>query len=157
MNLKEKNIIGFRILFHILIALFVLFMFCAYWLFWPFDVLTINREPVPATQPENIKSGRVIFLNIDYCKHSDAHGLVERTLVSDRMVIDLPSYQDRSPKGCGRIEAPIILPYTVATQRFHIHYKVVYQVNPLRKVVEEFNTTDFDILPVPISELQEGE
>lgn len=139
----------------VLIIAIGLAVLLAYWFIYPYDVLEIKNEPTPVTEPENIKSGRLIFITIDYCKYINVSGVVERQLVSDREVIDLPVYDDTTPVGCNKIDVPLLLPYTILDQTFYIHYKVTYQVNPVRTLVEEFKTSTFVIKPVvelPIEE-----
>lgn len=131
-------------------VLVVLMGVLLYWAIYPTEVLRINKLPVPVTIPENIKSGRILMLKFDYCKYTPAEGVVERTLVSDRNVITLPTYKDQSAPGCDVIDVPTILPYTIIEQKYHIHYKVTYQVNPLREIVEEFDSAPFVLIPVDI-------
>lgn len=156
-ELDSGKKLEFRFVYVILGFIFAILMLIAYWTFAPVDVLEIKKLPVPVTDPQNIRSGRLVILEFDYCKYHNFTGSVERQLVSERLVLDLPSYKDHTPKSCGQISAPIILPYTVATQKFHIHYKVTYRVNPIKTVVEEFDTVEFEILPVPLELLQKGE
>lgn len=151
-QLPQKKKFEFRVVYALLAVILAALLVIGYWSFVPVDVLQIKKLPVPATQPENIKSGRLIFFKFDYCKKVDVKGLVERQLISDRLVLDLPSYTDSTSVGCSKADAPIILPYTIRTQTFYVHYKVSYPVNPLRTEVEEFNTDKFNILPV--TELQ---
>lgn len=147
-ELEPKKKVEFRIMYSILILIFSILLLVAYWLLMPVKVLEIKKLPVPASQPEDIQSGRLVKFTFDYCKYYDTHGVVERTLISERAIVMLPTYPEFTPKGCDVIEAPVILPYTIATQTFHIHYKVTYQVNPVKEVVEEFDTENFKILPV---------
>ena len=146
--LSQSKRFEFRIVYLLLIAIFASLLVLGYWFFVPVRVLKINKLPVPVTNPENIKSGRLVIFNFDYCKYKPITGTVERQLVSDRLVLDLPSYPENTPVGCHKVDAPIILPYTIRTQEFHVHYKVTYPINPIRTSVEEFNTDKFNILPV---------
>lgn len=129
----------------------------SFWSLYPYDVFEIKKLPVPVTEPENIKSGRLIFLDIDFCKYMDVEGKVERFLVSEREVIALPSYTDGAPKGCQEAQVPILLPYTILAQEFRITYKATYQVNPIRTVVEEFETKSFVIKPIVELPVEGGE
>ena len=152
---ERKDIIkkaGFeaKIAYFTFAFLVVLIGIMTYWAILPVDVLKINKLPVPVTVPENIKSGRILMLKFDYCKYTGSKGLVERTLVSDRNVITLPSYEDTSPAGCNKADVPTVLPYTIIEQEYNIHYKITYQVNPLREVVEEFDSEKFLLIPVDV-------
>lgn len=143
-----KNSIGFFVSMAILIIVSAAIAVYAYWSLAPVRVLKINKLPVPVTAPEEIQSGRLIFLDFDYCKINDTHGTVERQLIGERSVIILPTYPDTTPKGCNKVKVPTLLPYTITAQKFHIHYKVTYRVNPIRTTVEEFDTEGFTILPI---------
>lgn len=147
-ELEPRKKVEFRFMYAVLFVIFVILVLIGYWSLVPVDILEIKKLPVPASKPSDIQSGRLINLRFDYCKYSDVHGVVERTLVSERAVITLPTYKEITPKGCDQVDAPVVLPYTIATQTFYIHYKITYRINPIKTVVEEFDTEEFDILPV---------
>lgn len=148
-SLSPVRKIEIRVVYGMLVIIALIFALLAYWIFMPVKTLAIQHLPLPVTNPEDISSGRIIVLRFDYCKYTSMHGRVERKLVSDRLTIDLPIYMESLQKGCHKLDAPIILPYTVATQTFYIHYHVVYQVNPLRSEIVEFDTKKFKLLPAP--------
>jgi len=147
---KESANLQAKIVYALLLVPVVLLGLMWYWLVFPAQVLEIKKLPIPVTKPENIKSGRILSLMFDYCKHIDAQGTVEATLVSDKSVIMLPTYTERLPQGCSKVTAPMILPYTIIEQDYHIHYKVTYKVNPIREVVEEFDSQEFTLNPIDL-------
>lgn len=150
---KNEAAFQVKVVYFFLAILLALLGLLTYWLLWPNDVLTINKLPVPVTKPEDIKAGRLLVLKFDYCKFNAAEGTVEPSLVSDRNVVLLPTYEDKTPTGCGKVDVPLILPYTIVEQKYHIHYKITYKVNPLRELTEEFDSAEFILNPLPISEL----
>lgn len=113
----------------------------AYWAIVPVDVLEIKKATVESTD-----DGRVKILNFDYCKVSDAQGKIEWRIVSRSSEILLPEGQDRQGKTCNaNLRAPILIPPHAAPDTYIIRYKVTYKVNPIRTVVEEFETTPFTV------------
>lgn len=147
---KIKSLAGFYVSAFVLLLAFMSVGVFYYWTFFPDKILEVKELPVPVTKPQNIESGRILILKFDYCKHADVKGIVESSLVSDRNVVILPSYKEETPVGCKKIDAPMILPYTVITQKYHVHYKITYQVNPIREVVVEFDSAEFELLPIDL-------
>lgn len=154
--LSPAKKIEIKVVYGMLILIGLIFVLLAYWIFAPIKTLMIKQLPLPVTKPEDISSGRIIVLRFDYCKDTNLHGKVTRQLISDRSAINLPVYNETLITGCHKTDAPIILPYTVATQTFHIHYHVEYPVNPLRSEIVEFDSAKFTIIPAPSNLDQSG-
>lgn len=127
-----------------------------YWKVTPSKILVINQLPVPVGEPENIRAGRIITLKFDYCKFTDTKGFVEPTLVSDRNVVILKPYDETLPAGCNKIDGPLVLPYTVITQTYHVHWKVTYYPNPVHTVIVEFDSEKFTLLPLVLDKSNLG-
>ncbi len=116
-----------------------------FWLGASGEVLSVRNNPVPVRPSEVKGQDAVSIATVDYCKYQDVQGVVNLTLISDKAVLLIPQTLDRSPKGCGKIDAPLLIPPQAGADTYHWHWKIVYQVNPLRVVTEEFDSQEFKL------------
>lgn len=117
------------------------------WAYQSSQVLIVKNTPVPALPPE-VKDGDKVFLNIDYCKTSDAIGTTTVNLVGQKgakIPINWP--EDRSGEGCNKLEAvPVPIPAQTPTDTYHVEFKTCYNVNPLKKNrCTDFTSQDFKV------------
>lgn len=129
----------------LLVAISTLLVFY-YWAIQSTNVLTIKDNPVPVER-KIVKSGDVQIVNFNFCKNLNIEGSVEWSLVSNKIVILLPSYKDRSPKSCRQnARKPIILPLITNTDdAYHFHYVITYRINPIKTIMVQFDTQSFKI------------
>lgn len=134
---------AYRVSVVVLLAAFAAGGVIGYWQFVNYDVLQIyGKVPV---RPLNIDAGGVVIETIKYCKTSDAPGDVQVELIGKDRVIAMPGYIDHTPKGCGTVNAPLIVPNPVASGIYRVHYTITYHVNPIRSTIEEFTTEAFTV------------
>lgn len=131
------------------VVLLFLAMVLALFLFWTFsntDVLKVNNDPVPVSKisPTPVADGQVVF-RIDFCKSVGAQGTVRPSFVNPARELFLPTYEDKLDKGCGIYDVPVIIPRDIPAGKYHVHYRITYHVNPIKTVVEEFNSQDFEV------------
>ncbi len=119
-----------------------------YWLNAPYHPLELHQSPAPVS-PRQVKANGILFAHFDYCKSINATDRITRDLVGDKVVINLPPQVQlaNTPVGCQEIDAPIVLPNVMTYGKYHIHYTIVYKVNPIREVTIEFDTEEFEIVP----------
>lgn len=118
----------------------------AYWSLAGSDVLEIKNEPVPVrTIRPKPKADGILFLNVDYCKKVSASGRVRTSFVGASRETFLPVYEDKQPPVCQKVEVPVPIPHDMAPGKYHLHYRVVYKINPIKEVVEEFNSSEFEV------------
>lgn len=121
-------------------------------LFWSFqneNVLQINNEPFPVrtVRSDNEANGAVI-LKVDFCKNVETVGDVRTSFVGKDREIFLPLSKERGSKGCYVTEVPILIPDGTPPGRYKVRFRVVYDLNPLKRgIVDEFTSREFDIPP----------
>ncbi len=126
-------------------------------IFWSVQmgtVLEIKNSPVPV-RPTKIDSDQYILLHYDYCKHSDAEGVVQSSLVSKTSVLVLPEARDTTKEGCNEFDAPYPVPGQTAPEIYHYHFKACYPLNPVKEVCIEWDSKEFEIQgPEPKREIK---
>ncbi len=119
---------------------------------WSFDnepVLTVNNSPFPTrTIREHPTGGGVVFLTADYCKTSDIEGDLRVSFLAQTREVFLPITKERTPKGCHKVELPIVIPKDIAPGEYKIKFRVTYDKNPLKQnEVVEFESQKVIIDP----------
>ncbi len=134
---------AYRVSIGTLLAAFLAGGVIGYWRLINYDVLQIDGK-IPV-KPLNISAGGVVIETIKYCKSSDVPGDVELELIGKDRIVAMPGYVDHTPKGCGTVNAPIVVPNPVASGIYRVHYTITYHVNPIRTTTEEFTTEAFTV------------
>ncbi len=115
-----------------------------YWSYSDGRVIRVNNGPVPVHPPAQ-NPDQLIFLTVNYCKLRSGTGTVRRTLVSSTVRIMLPLQTDSGPKGCQQVDVPLLIPKGVVPDTYYVHIDVDYQLNPLRKVTDSFDSQKFTV------------
>lgn len=148
----HKSKVGNYIAYVALILVVIMMGMILKWSFQSDDVLEIKNEPVPArTIREYPEADGVVVLKVDYCKKIAVKGEVRVSFVGISRETFLPTAEDKMPANCNNghdepIEIPILIPKDLPVGHYHIHFNVVYQVNPLKEVVEEFDSQEFELV-----------
>lgn len=112
-----------------------------YWAYQSKDVLKVNNEPFPVR-----KTGEVIVLNVDYCKNLKVKGDLRMSFLSATSESFLPIAKEDGPKGCRQVDFPILLPKDLPPDTYRVKFRVVYEINPIKKgVVSEFQSQEFSV------------
>lgn len=140
---KAGNVAGFFVL-----ALGVCIIGLLYfWSFTPYKILSVQNAPVPI-QPPTLASAAntTIIATTKLCKTTDIIPTVTRTIVGSGVVLMTPSYPGvlNSP-GCVTLRQAIILPDFLPAGSYHIHWRVAYNVNPIRQVVVQYDSQTFQV------------
>lgn len=137
---KVGHWVGFVALGVIALALGIL-------LFWGLssnDVLEVKNAPFPVrTVRQHASPNGVVILNVDYCKKVSTEGNLRMSFVSPTREVLLPMARERGPKGCFKTEFPVLLPKDITPDTYKVRFRVTYQVNPLKQVMEEFESKEF--------------
>lgn len=117
-----------------------------YWSFMPNDVLKVNNSPVPVrTIREHPTADGVVILKVDFCKNVDAVGRVRISFTSPSREVFLPVSEDKQPPICEVRELPILIPHELPAGTYKIKFSITYKVNPIKTVIEEFESLDFTV------------
>lgn len=133
-----------------IIALFILVISIGglfiYWTLSSSEVLVLKNLPFPAqTVPATAATDGLIELKVDYCKKVNATGIVRISFVSNAREVFLPIAPDKQPAQCLNTNIPIIIPKDLPPDTYHIHFHVVYKVNPLKTTTQDFDSKSFTV------------
>lgn len=139
--------INFVVYFALIILAFAIGIFL-YWQLAASDVLEVKNNPVPvrSIRPHPSEDG-IVFLKVDYCKKVKANGVIRTSFISSTREYFFPVSHDREDPSCNITEVPVPVPHEVQPGIYHVHFRITYQVNPLKTVVEEFDSRSFEVVP----------
>lgn len=145
-----KRFVNFKVLqYSAYIALIIIagaVVVMLYWLYAvPDQALDIKKLPIPIIKTP-VRAGDYVTLHFDYCKNVSASGRVTVTLVSSKTQLVLPTQSEHIHRGCSIFDAPLPIPPQATSDTYHYHFRAVYQVNPLRQIVQEFDTARFEVI-----------
>lgn len=112
------------------------------------NILQIKNNPFPARVIDDPtgRTGGIVFLNVNYCKKSNLEGVVHASYVSKSNEIFLPVAKEQIPAGCNRQEVPVVIPIDLPKDVYRIKFRVIYDVNPLKRgVVQSFESLPFNV------------
>lgn len=115
-----------------------------YWIVSPMDIITVKNNPVPV-RPPVVAIGNAEILNIYFCKLTDNPGSLRISFVGETTETFLPIAADNSKKACARTDLPILIPQGLEPGKYHIHFKATYQANPLKTIVEQWDSQEFNV------------
>lgn len=131
------------------IALGVMATFTAIILYWllspPKEVLSVNPHPIVVLTEKTHPDG-LVLIRYNYCKNASATGRLVISLVGEDVQLTLPITTEPNPKGCeDNVEVPLPIPAQATPGRYHFHFRVTYQVNPLRTIIQDLDTEEFSV------------
>lgn len=126
-----------------------------YWLYSPpKEAVSVSPDPIPVLT-KTVKSDgtcavlgydRCVVLKFTRCKNVTATGRVVITLVNKTQLLTLPIADDKGDRKCDRdIQAPIPIPPIATPGEYHIHFRATYQINPLKSIIQEYDTESFNV------------
>ena len=116
-----------------------------YWLNVPYK--TVEIEIFKAVNSP-IKQGDIVRLQVRYCKYTDKSELVNRYIVGEKTVVQIPPRDiiGRTPAGCSEQIQFVELPTMLEPGMKRLKYEVDYQLNPLRLIQLEFESEPFEVI-----------
>jgi hypothetical protein len=116
-----------------------------YWNLVPLDVIEVRNQPIPVRPPVN-SVGNAEILTHNFCKLTNDKGTVRISFVGDTREVFLPVATENSPKRCNeKVDLPVIIPQDLTPGKYHVHFRATYNPNPLRTVVEEWDSQEFNV------------
>ncbi len=122
------------------------------WQYAKDDVLEIKNAPVPVRTIREVTHPQgVVILLIDYCKKINVTGKTRISFVSETREVFLPVSEDKAGVGCNfgqdkPTEIPIIIPMDLPPDTYRIHFRVAYDINPVKRgIIEEFDSLEFKV------------
>lgn len=153
MKHKISPIIGYCALIGIALGITVFL----YWIYSPpKEAVSVSPNPITVVDSKIlknnpvctlVKSDRCIVIKFTRCKNTGAVGRVTTTLVGTSVQIPLPTSSDSGERKCNAdLQYPVPVPSIAAPGTYHFHFRATYQVNPLRSIVQEYDTEAFEVL-----------
>lgn len=131
----------------VMAIILILALLVTYWLLQPSKVLNIKNDPVVVRPHEVSADGGIVILTVDFCKVSDATGNVEASLIGEqhgaKIAINWP--QDKTPKGCKKLDIPVAIPAQAQTDVYHVVFEITYPVNPIKTSYVTFRSRSFQV------------
>lgn len=117
-----------------------------YWRFANADVLDIKNAPFPVrTIREHPTADGVVILKVDYCKKVEAKGRLRTSFVSATREVFLPASEENQPPRCLKTEVPVLIPHEIPEDNYRVRFRIDYQLNPVKSVIEEFDSQEFHV------------
>lgn len=115
-----------------------------YWELWPYNPLTFTAKTFPVLTP-TVKQGGVVQFTVDYCKHVSLSATNSHAFVNS-IIYATPETTTSRQIGCHSITINVIVPDELPVGRYHLQNIYKYQVNPLRAIVIEHDTDEFQVI-----------
>lgn len=137
-----------KVAYGVLAVALVVLSIVIYWLTSARDVLEIKNQPVPVRSiRQHPEADGVIIVHTNYCQHVAATARIRISFVSPSREVFLPADRDVPlPKKCEDIEVPVLIPKELPPGKYHLHWRIEYKVNPLKHVIEEFDSVEFEVV-----------
>lgn len=145
---KIKRGVAYSWIAYVVLALAAIVIgIVGFWSIQPNNVLNIKNAPVPIrTIHLEAHPAGVVILKYDYCKNISVNGTIRTSFVGDASEIFLPLAEDKTDKMCADgLEVPYLVPPQIVTGTYHLHFKATYILNPLKTVVQEWDSQPFDV------------
>lgn len=119
-----------------------------YWLFWPVDVLTINKVELIT---DKVKPGGQLVYKLEYSKHYRVSGEITKQLIGTNGTKASWAMLDKTGGvlPCGdnlTIVTGAFIPMITTPGTYILRTSVRYQINPLRYFHEDFDTPPFEVV-----------
>lgn len=145
MNIPDRTHKGFYVAVGALSVAFLTLALIVYWVVFPYQILEIKNNPVPV-KPPKLRIGETLKQKHNYCKYSDARGILRRVMIGETTKIGLPDQADVTPPICTEATLETEIPEQTPTGKYHIHYTMTYHVNPIKDIIEEWDSQPFTVL-----------
>lgn len=124
----------------LIMAVMLLFF---YWLFYPYKVMDVSSTRLITNE---VYAGNIVLWKMDYCNYVNQPSIVVHQISNDVVIYEAPK-RAMLPLGCmnGSIIA-VEIPNYAPTGRYHISTMMKYNINPLRDVIIEYDTEEFDVI-----------
>ena len=140
MSHERKNKLIQYYLFGILILVSYFLLLAAYWLFYPYKIITYSDLPYQTAKTEYVQ-GDITTYSFKFCKHLELPATVEKQFV-DGLLFMSEGNKNNLPLGCHKAVIQLHIPETLPAGEYKLRTTARYRVNPIRiiEVVNETNT-----------------
>jgi hypothetical protein len=115
-----------------------------YWSGQNKSVLQTNNTPFPV-HPNTNTPDMLEIMSVDYCKKSDAIGIVVAKMVGTKSIIRLPWPIESQKKQCLKTDVPILIPSYATDDTYHFEFAITYKINPITTRTETLTSQSFTV------------
>lgn len=102
------------------------------------EPITLNQNPLPTrTIRDHPTAGGVVYLTADFCKNTNAVGILRISFVSKSHEVFLPLTKEESSKGCHKSEIVVLIPENIQPDTYKIKLGLSYDLNPLKQNITQ--------------------
>jgi hypothetical protein len=119
-----------------------------WWTYFPINVVDFFNEPCPILNPDSrVRKGEFLEFVVEYQKFMNYPALVSRSLVNDRVVtLTCETGALKPNNGRHRTIIRVFIPLNVFPGKYKLVTIMNYQVNPLRNILESYETDWFEVV-----------
>ncbi|MFH0766314.1 MAG: hypothetical protein V2A61_07830, partial [Calditrichota bacterium] len=119
-----------------------------YWLWYPYDPITVEKPIKIANLNKQVIAGGRLFYEIKYKKNMDVTGTLSRKLIN-KWEIDLADSVVTAPPGKDGDFVPLTIPSFSEPGKYKFRWSASYKVNPVRTVTVSVESEEFEVILNP--------
>jgi hypothetical protein len=116
------------------------------WLVWPYDVLRFESATLPV-QSKFLHPGDTIVYHAVYDKLMDVTGTASAQLRNDMVMFYPEQTRTAAPGHYDMWVRSYSVPLNAPPGRYVLDINAEYRVNPLRSIIERYQTEPFEVIP----------
>jgi hypothetical protein len=128
----------------VLLGTFIAMCLVIYWMSYTYQPLTFNGEMNKVSQ-KIVYQGNTLNYEVSYCKNTKLSSVVSRRFINDLIYL-LPDTVANNPSGCHDINFLLSIPKELPPAKYKILTIYKYQINPIREIIIERYTEEFEVL-----------
>ena len=128
----------------VLLTAEILLLYGMFYLFYPFNPVTFNRERFEVLTKE-VQQGNSLIYRADVCKNMDIATEFTRSFNNDIVYLIPPTVSTR-PKGCAITDIAIPVPEELPTGEYFLRTRFIYRLNALRTITISHDSEKFEII-----------
>lgn len=134
-----------RLIWFLVVGIFLNLSYIAYLAFYPFKTVSFNNLPFPVLD-QPVHAGDALLYEADYCRYTKVPSHLTRTLIGPT-VITIAEDTSITDVGCRKIKVKnTVIPSYAPPGTYYLKITVCYQVTPLHNICHEIRTIDFKVI-----------
>ena len=128
----------------------------AWWLFYPYNPITVERPIKIINSEKTVKQGGVLVYKVKYKKHMNITGTLSRKLINS-FKLDLRDAVANAAVGPDCDQVKVDIPKNADPGKYYLWWSVSYKVNPLRIVTVSVESEPFEVIAIDIPKGPKGD
>jgi hypothetical protein len=127
----------------IISALFLMSLII-YWLFCPYEPITLLNQPYKVVN-KAVNPGDHVRFYFEYCKKHSISGDLTISFI-DGFIYNTPTVKSNIPTGCHKLLYDVYVPKAIPVGNYKIKALLNYQVNPIKSIDIQTSTDNFTVI-----------